>query len=179
MSSQYPSTFHSGALASSIGGLSQEHTYEYQTPVSNGSYSWNQPTRSISSDASDDLAPGFPMPYRTNTYPSFERRMTTPMQQLPPTSSNMVSMGLGSQQNSTHGEFQEPTSYHSMSIGMQQEWGAESDSVQQVSGPGMQSYTQSWYPPPSSMGGMSQDNDHAQVLTSHNRNFANSQRNPG
>ena len=174
----YPSNFNTGGVPTTMTMAPQEHLYDYQTPVSNGSYSWSQPTRSISSNTSEDLSSGYPTPYRTSTYPSFERRMTGPMHQLHPTSS--LPMGMDSQQNAAHGEFHEPSSYNSMQMNMQHEWERGGPHpAQNVSGPGVNSYNQSWYPPHSSVTEMRPGEDQPHNQSSYSQNFSRSQHKPG
>jgi hypothetical protein len=178
--SHYSSTFTSGALPTTMTMLPQESNYGYQTPVSNGSYNWSQPTtRSISSETGEDLSSSFHVPYRTNTYPFVERRMTNPIQQGLPTSSSLASMGLESQQNPMHGQFQQPSSYQPLQMGMQQEWGRGSEQSLQVSAPGIGSYPQGWYQQQSSMEEMSSGEGQPQILPSHSHNISRGQRKPG
>ena len=136
---QLSSTF-AGALPTTMAMLPQDHAFDYHTTVSNGSYNWSQPTRSMSSDAGEDLSTGFPTPFRTNTYPTFERRMTG---QMPATSSSSVPVGIDSQQDAAHRGFHEPDSYHSMHI--QHDWGGGPEAAQQGSAPGVDSYNPNWY----------------------------------
>ncbi|OAG34240.1 hypothetical protein AYO21_11616 [Fonsecaea monophora] len=115
----YSSTFAPSSLPSVMTTMSQEQTRAYQTSVPNGGYGWtNPPARSMSSDQTDELSSGFPTPYRTNTYPSFDRGMTGQMQHLPPTSSSMVPMGIESRHTSTTPNFQDHTSYQPMQTNM-------------------------------------------------------------
>ena len=172
---QYSSNFTTGSLPTTMTSLSQDHPYEYQTHQPNGAYHWGQQTRSISSDNSEEMPSGFPTPFRTNTYPSFERRMTGHMQHLPPTS-----MGIEGQHSATHGDLQEPHSYQSMQMGMRQWGGGGAGSIPQVSAPGGVSYSQGWYQPHSNMTEIGQDEGQPhQILPSQSQNTRGGQHNPG
>ncbi|KAJ9612268.1 hypothetical protein H2200_003865 [Cladophialophora chaetospira] len=176
---QYSSTFTTGSLPTTMASLAQEHPYEYQTHQPNGAYHWGQQTRSISSDASEELSSGFPTPFRTNTYPSFERRMTGHMQHLPPTSSSMGPMGIENQHSATHSEFEEPVAYQSMHMGMRHWGGGAAGSLPQASAPGGASYSQGWYQPHSSMTELGQEEGQPhQILPSQSHN-TRGQLNPG
>lgn len=176
----YSSAFPTGSLPASMTNLGQEHTYDYHTPTSNGSYHWNQPSRSISTDVSEELPSGFPAPYRTNTYPTFERRMTGQMQQYPSASSSMMPVGVQSQQNLAHGNFGEHPTYDSLPIGIHQDWGGTGpESAHIGTASGRSSYAPGWYQQHPPMADMSQAENQPQILPSHNRSSKGSQHKPG
>ncbi|EXJ62760.1 hypothetical protein A1O7_03199 [Cladophialophora yegresii CBS 114405] len=177
--SQYSSAFSHGPLPSPMATIAQEPTYEYQTPVSNPPYSWGQPTRSFSSDTPEELSSGFTTPYRTNTFPFFEKRMTNQTMQLAPSSSSLAHSGMESQQNATLGDFREDNQYQPMPMRVHQEWGGGGpDPAQQTSAPGLGMYPQAWYPPHPNMEGMRQDEGQPQVLPSQNHNARGGQHKP-
>jgi hypothetical protein len=162
---QYSSAFTAGPLHSPMAAMAHESMYEYQTPVSNPAYNWGQPTRSLSSDAGEELSSGFTTPYRTNTFPSFEKRMTHQTQHLGPSSSSLPHTGMENQHNVTLGDFRGDTPYHPMQMRMPHGWGGGApDPAQQTSVPGPGMYPQEWYPPHSNMEGMEQDESQPQPL---------------
>ncbi|OQU99680.1 Fungal Zn2-Cys6 binuclear cluster domain-containing protein [Cladophialophora immunda] len=177
----YSSTFAPSSLPSTMTTMSQDQAYPYQTAAPNGAYGWaNHPTRSMSSDQTDELSSGFPTPYRTNTYPSFERGMTGQMQQLPPTSSSLVPMGTESQHPPTHPNFREHTSYQTMQTRVQQGWTAGNPgAIQQLPASVDSSYSQGWYQPHPGVANMQQEEEHPHILPSQNRNPRESQHKPG
>ncbi len=175
----YSSPFTAGSLPTTMASLAQDHPYEYQTHPTNGAYHWGQPTRSISSNTSEELSAGFTTPFRTHTYPSFERRLTGQMQPLPPTSSGMVPMSMEGQPNTTHGDYHEPNAYPHMQMGMRHEWGGGGPHpAAQVSAADVGSYSQGWYASHPNMTDISQDEGQPQILPSQNRNSRGGQAKP-
>ncbi|KIX98071.1 uncharacterized protein Z520_06151 [Fonsecaea multimorphosa CBS 102226] len=177
----YSSPYAPGSLPSTMTTMSQEHGYPYQTSAPNGGYGWaNPPTRSMSSDQTDELSSGFPTPYRTNTYPSFERGLTGQMQQLPPTSSSLAPMGIDSQHTSTHPNFPEHTSYQTAQANMQQGWTAGNHAtMRRAPGSVDSSYSQGWYQPHPGLTSMQQEEEQPHILPSQNHNPRKSQHKPG
>ncbi|KIW97025.1 uncharacterized protein Z519_02417 [Cladophialophora bantiana CBS 173.52] len=175
----YSSAFAPGSLPSTMTTVSQEQTYPYQTSASNGAYNWaHHPTRSMSSDQTDELSSGFPTPYRTNTYPSFERGITGQIQQLPPTSSGLVPVGIESQHTSMHPNFRERTSYQTMQADGQ--WTAgHPGPVQQMPGSVESPYSQGWYQPHPGLANMRQGEEQPHILPSQKHNPRESQHKPG
>lgn len=156
---QYSSAFTTGSYPATMATMGPDQIYGYQTQVSNGGYNWGAPTRSISSDASEDISSGFPTPFRTNTYPFSDRSMAAQMQQVPVTSSAMVSLGMEGQQASTHHTFGDSTSQQSMQMRMRPEWRGGGPDPAQIG-----SYAQAWYQP--TMAEASQDDGQMPVLPS-------------
>ncbi|OAP57034.1 hypothetical protein AYL99_09147 [Fonsecaea erecta] len=177
----YSSAFAPGSLPSTMTTISQEQAYPYQTSVPNGAYNWaNPPSRSMSSDHTDELSSGFPTPYRTNTYPSFERPMTGQMQQLPPTSSSLLPMGIESQHTSTHPSFPEQPSYQTVQGNLQQGWTAGNPGALQQSPASVdRSYSHGWYQPHPGITNMQQEEGQPHILPSQIRNSRSSQHKPG
>ncbi|KAH0846589.1 hypothetical protein FOPE_11912 [Fonsecaea pedrosoi] len=177
----YSSTFAPSSLPSVMTTMSQEQTRAYQTSVPNGGYGWtNPPARSMSSDQTDELSSGFPTPYRTNTYPSFDRGMTGQMQHLPPTSSSMVPMGIESRHTSTTPNFQDHTSYQPMQTNMHSVWmGGNVGAMQQLPGTSDGFHSQGWYQPHPGVANIHQEEEQARILPSQNHSAQEGQRKPG
>ena len=160
-------------------GLPQGSVYQYSAGPPNG-YQWGQqpaPTRSMSTGEPEDLAHGFSNAYRTNTYPSFERRMTGEMQHIPSTSAAYVTMSMGSSSSTIPTQLREPSIYHPIHMGMQQDWsgGAQSAPLAGTTGGG---YPSSWYPQ-QGLAGLREEEDHAHILASQGHRSRRGAHNPG
>jgi hypothetical protein len=175
----YNAPFVSSSLPSNTTGLPQGSVYPYSAGPPNG-YQWGQqpaPTRSMSTGESEDLAHGFSHAYRTNTYPSFERRMTGEMQHIPSTTAAYVTMSMGSSSSTIPAQLREPSTYHPMHMGMQQDWpgGAQSAQLAGTTGGG---YSSSWYPQ-QGLAGLREEEDHAHILSSQDHHSRRGEHNPG
>lgn len=175
----YHAPFASGSLPPGATGLSQGSGYPYSTGLPNG-YQWGQhptPSRSMSTGESEDLGHGFSHAYRTNTYPSFERRMTGEMQQIPVTSAGYVTMSMGSSSSTIPAQMREPSTYHPMHMGIQQDWsgGGQSGQIAGTTGSG---YPSTWYPQ-QELTGLREEEDHPHILSSQAHHSRRGEHNPG
>ncbi|KEF61404.1 uncharacterized protein A1O9_02970, partial [Exophiala aquamarina CBS 119918] len=162
----YHAPFASASLPSTATGLAQGSGYPYPTGIPNG-YQWGQhpaPSRSMSTGESEDLTHGFSHPYRTNTYPSFERRMTGEMQQIPSTNAGYVTMSIGSSSSTIPAQLREPSTYHPMHMGMQQDWSSGGQSGQMPGTTGSD-YPSSWYPQ-QELTDLREEEDHPHLVSS-------------
>lgn len=177
---QYPS-FTSGSLPSTMTTLSQESSYEYQTPPQNGAYNWGQAsTRSMSTGEAEGMSSGFSTPFRTHTYPSFER-MAGETQQLRQSTASLMPMGMEGQQGSIPPGFHEPTSYQPMPVEMHQDWpaGAPNQAQQHLSGAARSSYPQNWYMSHPNLTDMREEGSQSHVLPSQSHQARQRQYKPG
>lgn len=117
---QYSSAFSPGSLSSSGPALSQESSYPYPSTAPNG-YPWgqgqslpHQTSRSLSSGEPDEGGHGFPHAFRTNTYPTFDRRSVSDMQHHPSTVPGFHRMSTEGQVAPMAAPYREPGSYQSM-----------------------------------------------------------------
>jgi len=179
LQSSYHAPFAPGSLPSTAAGLSQGSGYPYSAGLPNG-YQWGQhpaPSRSMSTGESEDLTHGFSHPYRTNTYPTFERRMTGEMQQIPSTSAGYVNMSVGSSSSTMPAQMRESSTYHPMHMGMQQDWSSVGQSGQMAGTTGT-GYPPSWYPS-QDLAGLREDEDHPHVLNPQGHHSRRGEHNPG
>lgn len=174
-------SFTGGTLPAKMTTLSQESSYEYQTSPLNGAYNWNMtPTRSMSAGEAEDLSHGFPVAYRTSTYPSFERRMTGDMQQLPHTSTAHMPMSMASQQHSMPPEFREPTPYRPVRVDMQHDWGGGgAEHAAHLAGPVGSSYSPGWYAHQPGLTDVREEVDHPHILPSQSHGHRGNRHKPG
>lgn len=165
---QYSSDFPAGPLPSNMTTLALENPYGHPTSSSNGVYPWGQPPpRSMSAGEPEELSSDFPTPYRTHTYPSFQRQMTGEIQPMPPTTVGLMPMGIESQHSSLPHNFREPTSYQPVQVEMPLNWaGGNPDQAPHLSGPVGGSYPPGWYQPQPSLTGMREEEDQLHILPS-------------
>ncbi|KAK5458178.1 hypothetical protein LTS15_004257 [Exophiala xenobiotica] len=180
-SGTYPSVFATGSLPSTMTTMSQESAYGYPTAQSNEAYNWGHPpTRSMSGSESEEMQHGFPAAYRSQTYPSFDRRMTGDLQHMPPASHSPMPAGLENPQSSIPASFREPTSYQPVHLDMQHGWaGGGSGEAPQLTGSAATAYPQGWYPNAPGMTGAREEEGHPHILPSQSHDPRANQRKPG
>ena len=174
------STFASGSLPSNMTTMPQESPYPYPTADQNGVYIWPSQSRSMSTGESEEVSQGFASAYRTQTYPSFERRMTGEMQQLPVTSSNLMSTNMESQQSPVPPNFREPTSFQPLHADVRHDWAGRGPNPpahlpSSPSGP----YMMGWYPNQPGLTEVREEQNQPHVLPSQIHNPRRSQHKPG
>jgi hypothetical protein len=155
----YTSSFGSASVPSNpTRALSQESSYPYPPPGPNN-YAWSQPTpvRSLSSGDPEEIAHNFPAVYRTNTYPSFERRMTgDTSQQHTPAGAGILPITMEGQLDQIPAHIHEPSSYQPLHM-QGHEW----------SHPGSVGvYSSTWYPPPQGASEVRHDEEQPPMLPS-------------
>ena len=167
--------------------MSQESGYHYSTTDQNGAYIWPpQPqTRSMSTGETEEMSQGFSPAYRTHTYPSFERRMTGEMQQLPVTSSNLMSTNMESQQSPVPPNFREPTSFQPIHADVHHDWTRGGpDPPTHLPGrhipvPSRGAYSQNWYSNHPGLTEVKEEENQPHILPSQSHNPRRSQHRPG
>jgi len=156
-------TFGTHSLPSAMPTIPPDSTYQFQSPSTNEVYGWSpHPSlRSMSTADSGAQSHGFSPTYRTNSYPSFQRRMTGPADVQNVSSgggTNLMAMGAASQPPLLSAAFHEPTSYHTMHAGLQPEWvGSAHDP--NLADPRSESFAQGWYASHSSLTGVREETD--------------------
>ncbi|KAL2428995.1 hypothetical protein ABEF95_011256 [Exophiala dermatitidis] len=159
----YPIAFTTGSLPATTPTMSRDRAFGYHTASPNG-YPWAQsPARSVSMGETEDSPHNFPPAYRTQTYPSFERRITADMPQLPATSSPFVPLGAENQPGGIV-ELPQPMSYQPLPPGMQPEWAASEQQTQFTGSSGAP--TPAWYPQQPSSTDLGSDDRRSQILPS-------------
>ncbi|EXJ80313.1 hypothetical protein A1O1_08455 [Capronia coronata CBS 617.96] len=140
----YPSAFIAGSMPANLSTISRESTYEYQPSSPVAAYGWAQsPTRSMSMGERENSPQSFHAAYRTQTYPSIERRIASDMQHLSSTSSRFMPMTLENQPGAAL-NFSDPMPYQPLPVEMQQEWAGPEQRPQLASSSGAP--TPVWYP---------------------------------
>lgn len=158
--------------------MPQESAYSYPTSHPMEAYNWGQmPPRSTSGAEAEDMQHGFPAAYRSHTYPTFDRRMTGPLQQIPSSAHGMMNFELDHQQSSISSNTREPTSYqplHDLN-----EWpGAASGQGVHLAESAPVPYSHGWYSNTSTMTGNRDEGGSPHILLSQRRDFRESQNKP-
>jgi hypothetical protein len=175
----YHTPLASSSLPSHSSGLSQGDIYSYAAGPANG-YTWGQPsapTRSMSTGESEEMTHGFSQAYRTNTYPSLERRMTGEMQHIPSTNAGYLAMSMGNSPPTIPAQLRDHSAYHPMQMEMQQEWAGGGQSAH-ISGQPGGAYSSSWYPQ-QGLAGLREEEDHSHTLASQEQHLRRRQQNSG
>lgn len=175
----YHTPLSSSSLPPNTAGLSQGNVYPYSAGPPNG-YMWGQqstPTRSMSTGESEEMAHGFSHAYRTNTYPSFERRMTGGMQPVPSTNPGYGAMTMSNSSSTIPAHIRDSSTYHPMQVEMQQDWSGGGPSAH-MSGATGGGYSSSWYPQ-QGLSGMREEEDRTHILASQDHHSLRREQNPG
>jgi hypothetical protein len=145
--------------------LSQESAYGYPATVLNGSHTWAPSTRSMSSEEGEDVATGFSAPYRTSTYPSFERRMANELARMPTTTSSMLVADMQAHQGVPQARFHEPAAYQPLEA--QHSWTSDNSGVLHPTPTSIaSSYSHAWYQPQPSVLDQRGSDDGTRILSS-------------
>lgn len=162
--------------------MSHESVYPYP-PGSQNDLQWNQPpiaARSMSASQPEGLTHSMPHAYRTNTYPSFERRMTDEMQQISTTNAGYMPVNIESHPNTMPTQFREPSSsYQPINLEMQQHWpGGGNEHPASLGGSIAGAYSAGWYPQ-QRLTGMREGDDNGRMLPSQDSTTRRGDHNPG
>ncbi|KAJ9626629.1 hypothetical protein H2204_010017 [Knufia peltigerae] len=176
-SGTYPSAFTTGSLPSTM-AMPQESAYGYPTPHPNEAYNWGQIPPRPSGTEAEDMQHGFPAAYRSHTYPTFDRRTSQPLQQMPSSAHGMINFELDHQQSSIQANLHEPTSYqplHDLN-----EWpGSASRQPAHLAESAPIPYPHGWYSHNSTTTGNREEGGSSHILLSQHRDFRESQHKPG